>query len=162
MAAVDRVNTLYGQDSRGSQNSLLHSRDLSTISNVTLFTSTTLHSQPTEPLLHSTTPQSINYDDSLQLDSMPKNRDETIRRLPCEAPLMIDDSIMNAEKRNYRDRARNCRRPLERWKWLKLGLQACLCKLIPNLNFWHCRRSILVDPLMLFVARTAVAHLLIS
>jgi len=34
-----------------------HSRDLSTISSATLHTNTTVHSQPTEPLLRPTTPQ---------------------------------------------------------------------------------------------------------
>jgi hypothetical protein len=112
----------------------VHCRNLSTISNATLFTTTSLHSQPTEPLLHATTPQTVNYDDHIST-----NRDETIGRPPCEAPLMTHDNPMKeVKKQGYL--ARNCRRPVKRWKWLKLGLQAILCEFSLNLaSIWRCR-----------------------
>lgn len=133
--------------SRKTGSSLVHCKNLSTISNVTLFTSTTLHSQPTEPL-HVATPQTINYDD--QLNDMSRNGDETIGWLPCEAPLMIDDNpddgpINEVEKKSHL--AMDLQRPLkQRKQWFKLSLQASLCELISsNFSIWHCRRSILID-----------------
>ena len=129
MATVDHLNAPYTRTPPKTETSLLHSRNLSTVSNVTLFTTTTTHSHPTEPLLHATTPQTVNYDD--QPDHIPSDRGEPIGHLPCEAPLVIHDNPMNeAEKQGYW--ARN-RRILKRWKWLKLGLRAALCEFSPKL-----------------------------
>jgi hypothetical protein len=143
MATVDHLNAPYARTPPKTDTSLVHSRNLS---NVTLF-STTTHSHPSEPLLHATTPQTVNYDD--QPDHSPTDRDEPIGRLPCEAPLVIHDNPMNeAEKQGYW--ARN-RRTLKLWKWLKLGLQAVLCEFSPNLaNIRRCRfLSIVVAFLLL-------------
>lgn len=121
MAAVNLLNALYARNPAQTENSFVHSRNISTISDATFFTSTTLHSQPTEPLLLGTTPQT---DD--QLHHIPRNTDiEGRGRFPCEEPLMIDDNPMNkSEKRGYW--ARNCPRYSKRWKWLKLGSQGSL------------------------------------
>ena len=116
----------------------VHSRNLSTTSNVTFFATTSLHSHPTEPLLHATTSQTANYDDHIST-----NRNETIGRPPYEAPLMNHDNAMNeAKKQGYL--ARNCQRPLNRWKWLKLGLQAILCEFSSKFSK-HLALSILFD-----------------
>ena len=136
MAAVDHLNAPYARTPPKTETSLVHSRNLS---NITLFTTTTTHSHPTEPLLPATTPQTVNYDD--QPDHISSDRDGPMGRLPCEAPLVIhdNDNPMNkAENQGYR--AKNCRRTLKRWKWLKLGLRAALCEFSPNLaNIRRCR-----------------------
>ena len=124
MATVDHLNAPYARTPPKTETSLVHSRNLS---NVTLFTTTTTHSHPTEPLLHATTPQTVNYDD--QPDHIPSDRDGPIGRLPCEAPLVIHDSdnpMNKAEDQGYQ--AKHCRRNSKRWKWLKLGLRAALCE----------------------------------
>ncbi|KAF8816910.1 hypothetical protein BYT27DRAFT_7333124 [Phlegmacium glaucopus] len=123
MAAVYLHNALYAPDPQEAEISFVHSRNLSTFSNATFLTSTTIHSQPTEPLLHTMSPRTPNYED--QLDHIPRNRAETIGRLPYEDPLMIDDNpVSEAEQKGYW--ARNFRKPLKRWKWIKLGLQTSL------------------------------------
>ena len=129
MATVDHLNAPYTRTPPKTETSLIHLRNPSTVSNVTLFTTTT-HSHPSEPLLPATTPQTVNYDD--QPDHIPTDRDGPIGRLPCETPLVIHDNPMNkAEKRGYS--ARNCRSTLKKWKWLKLGLRVALCEFSPNL-----------------------------
>ena len=148
MATVDYLNAPYARTPPKTETSLEHLRSLSTVSNVTLFTTTTTHSHPSEHLLQSTAPQTVNYDD--QPDHIPTDVYEPIGRLPCEAPLVIHVNPMNkAEKQGYS--TRNCRRTLKRWKWLKLGLRAALCEFSPNLaNFRHCRSlSIVVAFLLL-------------
>ena len=137
MATVDHLSAPYARTPPKTDTSLVHSRNLSTVSNITLFTAATTHSHPTEPLLHATTPQTVRYDD--QPGHIPTDGDESIGRLPCEAPLVIHGNPMNeAEKLGYW--ARN-RRTLKRWrKWLKFGLRAALCEFSPNLaNSRHCR-----------------------
>jgi hypothetical protein len=147
MATVDHheVNAPYPRTPPKTETSPIHSRNLS---NVTLFTSTTAHS-PTEPLLHATTPQSVNFDD--QPDHIPSDRDDPTGHLPCEAPLVTHDNPMNkAEKQGYW--ARNCRRTLNRRKWFKFGLRAALCEFSPNLaDIRRCRSlSIVLAPSCLF------------
>lgn len=120
MATVDHlngVNAPYARTPPKTESSLVHSRNLS---NVTLFTTTTTHS-PTEPLLHATSPQTVNYDD--QPDHIPSDRDDPMGHLPCEAT--HENPMNKGEKQDYW--ARNCRRTLNRRKWLKLGLRAALC-----------------------------------
>lgn len=119
--SVDHSNAQYARTPPKTKNPLVHSRTLSTTSNGTLFTTASLHFHPAEPLLPllATTPRKANYDDHI-----PTNGHETIGRPPCEALLMIQDNSMNETEKGYW--ARNCRRPLKRWKWLKLGLQAIL------------------------------------
>lgn len=144
MATVDHLNAPYARTLPKTETSLVHSRNLS---NVTLFTSTTTHSHPSEPLLRATTSQTINYDD--QPDNIPTDRDESIGRLPCEIPLVIHDNPMNkAEQQDYQ--ARNCRRTLKRWKWFKLGLRASLCECSPNLANIRCCRSLSIFAFLLF------------
>ena len=156
MATVDHpheVNAPYPRTPPKTETSLLHSRNLS---NVTLFTTTTAHS-PTEPLLHATTPQSVNFDD--QPDHIPS--DDPTGHLPCEAPLVIHDNPMNkTERRGYW--ARNCRRTLIRRKWLKLGLRAVLCEFSPNLaDTRPCRSlSIVLALPAFFLSDYRRAHLL--
>ena len=141
MAAVYLHNALYARNSPKNENSFVHSRNLSTVSNTTFITSTTVHSQPTEPLLTATTPPRTNYDD--RIDRIPRNREETTN--PCEDTLVIDDNpIIEAEKGYC---ASNCSKPLKRWKWLKLALQVSLCELstfskhLSSWGFGH-RRSL--------------------
>ena len=130
MATVDHLDAPYVRTPPKTENLLAHSRNLSTISNVTLFTTTTNHSHPTEPLLPATIPQTVNYDDQIP----------TMERPPCEIPLMMHDNPVNeGEEKGYW--ARDCRRPLKRWKWLKLGLQAVLCEFPPNIRRCPSRSS---------------------
>ena len=138
MATVDHlngVNAPYARTPPKTETSLVRSRNLS---NITLFTSTTTHS-PTEPLLHATIPQSVNYEDQPDHINIPSVSGEPIGHLPCEAPLAIHDNTMNkAEKQGYW--ARHCQRSLNRRKWLKLGLRATLCEFSPNLaDIRRCR-----------------------
>ena len=123
MATVDHlngVNAPYARSPPKTETSLLHSRNLP---DLTLFTPTKTHF-PTEPLLHATTPQTVGFGDLP--DQIPSDRDEPIGRLPCD-----DNHINKAGKQGYW--ARNCRRTLNRWKWLKFGLGAALCEFSPNL-----------------------------
>ena len=123
MATVDHlngVNAPYARSPPKTETSLLHSRNLP---DLTLFTPTKTHF-PTEPLLHATTPQTVGFGDLP--DQIPSDRDEPIGRLPCD-----DNPINKAGKQGYW--ARNCRRTLNRWKWLKFGLGAALCEFSPNL-----------------------------
>ncbi|KDR78295.1 hypothetical protein GALMADRAFT_245399 [Galerina marginata CBS 339.88] len=73
MAAIYLHNAVYSrtpQETRETE----HSRNLSTISSVTLHTSTTLHSQPTEPLLQPPLPsETAAYYD--QVNDQPRNPD---------------------------------------------------------------------------------------
>ena len=123
MATVDHLNAPYAQTPPKTDTSLIHSRKLSTIT----FATSTTHSHPSEPLLLETIPQVVNYGD--QPDHIPSDRDEPIRRLPYEAPLVIHDNPVNETgKQGYW--ARNCRRSLKRRKWLKLGLRTALCEFL--------------------------------
>jgi hypothetical protein len=133
MATVDP----YARTPPKTDTPLVHSRSLSTASNITLFTGTT-HSHTTEPLLHATTPQTVRYDD--QPDHIPTDGDESIGRLPCETPLVIHGNPTN-EAEMLGSWARNRRTLIRwRWKWLKFGLRAALCEFSPNLaNIRHCR-----------------------
>jgi len=139
--AVYLHNALYARTPQEAEISLIHSRNLSTFSNATCFTSTTIHSQPTEPLLPTTARQTANYED--QLDHIPRNRDETTGCGAYEDPLMIDENPVNeAGKMGYW--ARNRQRPSKRRKWFKLGLQASLGEfskfsMYLSSGFWHCR-----------------------
>ena len=123
---VDHSNAPYARTPPETENSLVRSRNMSTTSSGTLFTTASSHSHPTEPLLpllHAATPQKVSYNDHI-----PTNMDETIERPPCEDPLLIQDTSMNeTEKNGYW--ARNCRRPSKRWKWFKLALQVVLGEL---------------------------------
>ncbi|KAF9529109.1 hypothetical protein CPB83DRAFT_853238 [Crepidotus variabilis] len=75
MAAVYLHNALYSSNSpENPRDNLAHSRNLSSLSNTTLFTSTTHHSHPTEPLLQQVSP--VTEEDTDQIAS-PRN-DETV------------------------------------------------------------------------------------
>ncbi|KAF8154224.1 hypothetical protein B0H34DRAFT_720981 [Crassisporium funariophilum] len=122
MAALYLHNAIYSRNpSEPQENTFAHSRNLSTISSATLQTSTTLHSQPHEPLLRPTSPRAANYFN--QLERIPRNPDGTPARLRWDDQLELD-SGNTGEKKGYW--GRNTRRPVGRWKWLRLSLEIVL------------------------------------
>ncbi|KAF9484177.1 hypothetical protein BDN70DRAFT_872875 [Pholiota conissans] len=110
MAAVYLHNQIYAQNPSEPRSDILeHSRNFSTISSATLLTNTTLHSQPTEPLLH-TTPRAAIHTDSY-LPDQSRNANVPPARLRWEDPLAVDTDI-TSEKSRWQ----GVRRKPARWK----------------------------------------------
>jgi len=106
-----------------------HSRDVSTNSS-TLHTNTTVHSQPTEPLLRPTTPKAGQYRD------VPSRRSRSSERLPG-LPRWSQSHVMNSHAAPIVSE-KGFKTPLKRVKllrWIKNGLTIVMGKLIHSLFF---------------------------
>lgn len=112
MAAVYLHNQVYAQNSSEPRDILEHSRTFSTISSATLFTNTTLHSQPTEPLLQ-TTPRATVHTDSYfaPIAGESRNPDGTPGRIRWEDPLALD-----GDPTSEKSRWQGGRRKPARWR----------------------------------------------
>ncbi|KAJ3510576.1 hypothetical protein NLJ89_g4594 [Agrocybe chaxingu] len=124
MAAVYLHNALYARNPPEPRDSLVHSRNLSTISSATLLTSTTVHSHPNEPLLHptATAPATAAYFE--QLSRQPRNPDGTPARLRWDDRVTLDGGHppgLGEKGRPWR-RGR-IRRPEGPWGWAKMALE---------------------------------------
>ena len=103
---------------------LSHSRDVSAISS-TLHTNTTVHSQPTEPLLRPTTPEAGKYRD---VPSHRSRSSERSLRLPpwSQSHVMSSHAAPIVSEKGFKN-------PLKRVKllrWIKNGLAIVMGKLI--------------------------------
>ena len=101
-----------------------HSRDVSTISS-TLHTNTTVHSQPTEPLLRPTTPEARRHRDT---PSHPSRSSERSLGLPgwSQSHIMSSHAVATVSEKGFKN-------PLKRVKllrWIKNGLAIVMGKLI--------------------------------
>ncbi|KAF8968122.1 hypothetical protein BDZ97DRAFT_1916343 [Flammula alnicola] len=101
-------------ESSEPQSTLVHSRNISTVSSATLHTSTTLHSQPYEPLLRPTTPASGEYYDVASHQSRHSDRILALPRWSPSNVISRDPSIVK-EKKEYTERKSRGRTTLLRW-----------------------------------------------
>lgn len=102
-----------------------HSRDVSTISSTLVHTNTTVHSQPTEPLLRPTTPEAGQHRD---VPSHPSRSSERSLGLPgwSQSHIMSSHTEGIASEKGFKN-------PLKRVKllrWIKNGLAIVMGKLI--------------------------------
>ncbi|KAF8970697.1 hypothetical protein BDZ97DRAFT_1914577 [Flammula alnicola] len=121
MAAIYLHNAIYAGNPSELRDTLEHSRNLSTISSATLLTSTTLHSQPTEPLLHTPTTGAAAESYFDQISRQPRNPDGTPARLHWDDPLVLNiDPHAVGEKNRWRRKSGGLS---PRWKKVKLILE---------------------------------------
>ncbi|KAF8150002.1 hypothetical protein B0H34DRAFT_732058 [Crassisporium funariophilum] len=97
-----------------------HSRNMSTISSATLQTSTTLHSQPNEPLLRPMTPRSAEYYDVRSHQSRSSDRSLALPRWSQSRIMSRRPSAVD-EKRSYSER--NPRRRVKVLRWTKNAVE---------------------------------------
>ncbi|KAH9481359.1 hypothetical protein JR316_0005884 [Psilocybe cubensis] len=96
------------------QSTLVHSRNLSTVSSVTLHTNTTLHSQPYEPLLRPISPGSGEYYDVVSHQSRQSDRVLSLPRWSQSNVISRSVSVID-EKKSFSDRKPQRRRAVMRW-----------------------------------------------
>jgi len=127
-AMVSYANTSsHVSDSSEPQSTLVHSRNLSTISSTTLHTSTTLHSQPYEPLLRPITPGSGHYD-VVSRQSRPSERILSLPRWSrSQSNVMSRHSPILDEKKEYVTE-RKSRKPGQMLRWSKKALETIMGK----------------------------------
>jgi hypothetical protein len=122
MAAICLHNVLPAQNPSDQCDILEHSRNLSTISSATLFTTTTHHSQPTEPLLQPSVPGEAAESYFDQVARQPRNPDGTPARLQWnDSNALETDPIVVGEK--GRGRGRRIGKRSQRWKRVKQILE---------------------------------------
>lgn len=124
MAYSSAHTVSHTTESSEPQSTLVHSRNLSTVSSATLHTNTTLHSQPHEPLLRPITPASGEYYD---VGSHPSKDSDQNLALPRWSQIVSRDPSVLKEKKSYTER--NPSRPLTRTlvrQWSKRLLQTIL------------------------------------
>lgn len=105
--------THYSEPSE-QQSTFAHSRNISTVSSVTLHTSNTHHSQPYEPLLRPISPGSGEYYDVVSHQSRPSDRILSLPRWSQSNVLARSISPMD-EKKSYSDRRPRKRQIVMRW-----------------------------------------------
>jgi len=126
-AMVSYANTSsHVSDSSEPQSTLVHSRNLSTISSATLHTSTTLHSQPYEPLLRPITPGSGHYD-VVSRQSRPSERILSLPRWSRSQSNVMSHSPILDEKKEYVTE-RKSRTPGQMLRWSKKALETIMGK----------------------------------
>lgn len=117
MSAVSLHNSIYYRDSTDGRPNFAHSRNLSTVSSATLLTNTTLHSQPTEPLLpHNSHPQGS--------DDHVVSRTTRTHFAPKREHDFQNSTAPSSEERDIRSILR--RKPLRAMRWLKTGLDVVI------------------------------------
>lgn len=123
MAALYLHNALFIPEAAESSGPP-HTRNLSTVSSGTLRTATTEHSHPTEPLLHSSTSESVTYFDLLSRQPHYPNEQPS----NWGAGLTLDgDPATLRERRGFWEQY--TRRRLKRLKITKVTLEFILGKL---------------------------------
>jgi hypothetical protein len=133
MAALYLHNAIHSTETSSSSRSPSspHNRNISTISSTTLRTSTSEHSHPTEPLLHSGTSESVAYLDLLSRQPVyPHGPQPTHSR-----SLSLDgDPATMRERKGYWERTVKRRlRRLKLWKGsLELVLGVFYCHILRN------------------------------
>lgn len=103
-----------------------HTRNLSTLSSGTLHTTTSEHSHPTEPLLQSTTSESVAYLDLLS--RQPTHPNASQRSPDWDTGLSLDgDAATARERKGYWEQS--IRKRLKRLKAMKGTLEAVIGEL---------------------------------
>ncbi|KAF9563231.1 hypothetical protein CPC08DRAFT_760993 [Agrocybe pediades] len=94
-------STNHSYEASDPQSTLVHSRNLSTVSSATLHTNTTLHSQPYEPLLRPISPGSGEYYDVVSQQS--RQQSDRILSLPrwSQSNVLSRHSTPHDEKSSY-------------------------------------------------------------
>ncbi|KIM41845.1 hypothetical protein M413DRAFT_445054 [Hebeloma cylindrosporum] len=118
MAAIYLHNALSARNPSEQHDILEHSRNLSTISSATLLTSTTLHSQPTEPLLQPAVPEEVAESYFDQVARQPRNPDGTPARLHWNDSHALETDPMRVGEKG-RGRERGIGKRTKRWKRVK-------------------------------------------
>lgn len=130
MADIYLNNDVYpSSEGRGN---LSHSRNVSTLSSATLHTSTTMHSQPTEPLLNPTSPEAVAYYD--QISQQPRDADGTPARMRWGTPPALEAVSEKEANAYWKARPAARRRTSSRWRWSKFVLEMVMGKSISLVN----------------------------
>jgi hypothetical protein len=140
MAAVYLHNQVYAQNSSEARDILEHSRTFSTISSATLFTNTTLHSQPTEPLLQATPRATVHTDSYFApIARELRNPDGTPGRIRWVDPLTLEGDPTSEKS----DRWQGGRRKPARWRRrVKLVLDIVIGKSVTFLHIIYRQASL--------------------
>jgi len=122
MDAVYLHNALSSQDPSDQRDIIEHSRNFSTISSATLLTTTTYHSQPTEPLLQPAVPGEVTESYFDQVVRQPRSPDGTPARLQWNDSHALETDLFVAGEKG-RGRGRTLGIHSQRWKRVKQILE---------------------------------------
>ena len=122
MAAVYLHNALSTRDPSDQPDITEHSRNFSTVSSATLLTTTTHHSQPTEPLLQPAVPGEVTESYFDQVVRQPRSPDGTPARLQWNDSHALETDLFVAGEKG-RGQGRTLGKRSRRWTKVKKILE---------------------------------------